>query len=233
MEGKEGYDSSNTLYSPDGRMYQVEYARQAINRGTITCGIVYKDGVLLLVDKKVRSHLIEPDSIEKLFQIDTHIGCSMSGLVADARVLVDEVRAMSQDERYYYGEIISLVELVKDLSSIVWTHASDGGGRPLGMGLLIGGMDRSGPHLFSTDPSGAYQELFAGAIGSKSDTVEEILKEKYKKNLKFKDALELLLACLKSIEETDGERNLELAKITSENGFERFSHTEIKKMRKA
>jgi len=119
MEGKEGYDSSNTMYSPDGRMYQVEYAREAIKRGTITCGMVYKDGVLLLVEKKIRSGLVEPDSIEKIFKIDTNIGCSMSGLVADARVLIDDVRAMSQDERYFYGEVISILELVKDLSSIV------------------------------------------------------------------------------------------------------------------
>jgi proteasome alpha subunit len=231
MEGKEGYDSSNTMYSPDGRMYQVEYARQAINRGTITCGIVYKDGVLLLVEKKIRSKLLEPDSIEKIFKIDKNIGCSMSGLVADARVLIDDVRAMSQDERYFYGEMISILELVKDLSSIVWHHSADGGSRPLGIGLLIGGFDRTGAHLFSTDPSGAYQEIYAGAIGSNSQAVEEYLENKYKENMNFKNGLNLLVSAINNVEE-DKTRHLELGRITKDNGFERFSNEDLEKLLK-
>jgi len=232
MEGKEGYDSSNTLYSPDGRMYQVEYARQAINRGTATCGIVYKDGILLLVEKKIRSHLIEPDSIEKIFKIDSHIGCSMSGLVADARVLIDEVRSLCQDERYVYGEMISILELVKDLSSILWEHSSDGGSRPMGIGLLIGGVDRSGHHLFSTDPSGAYQEIYAGAIGSHADAAEEYLSEHNNRNRTFKAALNTLVSAINNAEE-DKSRHLELARITKKSGFERFSDEELQKILKA
>lgn len=226
MEGKEGYDSSNTMYSPDGRMYQVEYARKAIDRGTLTCGLVYKDGVLLLVEKKIRSILLEPESIEKIFKIDTNIGCSMSGLVADARVLIDEVRSICQDERYFYGEFISLPELVKELSNIIWHYTFDGGTRPLGISLLIGGFDNTGAHLYSTDPSGAYQEVYAGAIGENSDNVEELLKEKYKPGLKFMGALDLLISAV-NLEDAEKSKHLELARINKKNGFQKFSQEDL------
>jgi proteasome alpha subunit len=225
MEGKEGYDSSNTMYSPDGRMYQVEYAREAIKRGTITCGIVYAEGILLLVEKKVTSTLVEPESIEKIFKIDEHIGCSMSGLVADARVLVDQVRDICQDEKYYYQTPITVGELVKEVSNIIWYYTFDGGTRPLGIGLLIGGLDQTGAHLYSSDPSGAYEKKSAGAIGEKSDEVEKILTEKYQENMSFKDAFGLLISSVKATNENK-EPFLEMAMITK-GGFKKLTSEEF------
>lgn len=214
------------MYSPDGRMYQVEYAREAIKRGTITCGIVYDEGILLLVEKKIASKLIESESIEKIFKIDGHVGCSMSGLVADARVIVEEVRERCQEEKFYYSHPIDMGELIKEISNMIWYYTFDGGGRPIGVGMLIGGIDKSGPHLYSTDPSGAYEEKYAGAIGEKADQVEKILEEKYKEKLTFQEALSMMVNAISATNENKTPF-LEMAKITKDQGFHKMSQDEL------
>lgn len=229
MEGKEGYDSSVTMYSPDGRMYQVEYAREAIKRGITTCGLVYKDGVLLLVEKKIRSKLLDPKSIEKIFKIDRYIGCSMSGLVADARVLVDDVRSICQDEKYFYGEYIRMSELVKKVSNMIWHQTYDGGTRPLGISLLIGGIDESGPHIYSTDPSGAFQELKAGALGEHASDVEQYMTDNYKPGLTFIQALDMLLKAMEQNRE-DKPTYLELCRVKMPDGVTIFGNEELQQI---
>ena len=102
------YDRAITVFSPDGRLFQVEYAREAVKRGTTTVALKFKTGVVLIVDKRITSHLIEPESIEKIFQIDNHIGCATSGLVADARVLIDRARLDAQINEITYNEKIQV-----------------------------------------------------------------------------------------------------------------------------
>src|SRR3972149_6608565 len=102
------YDRAITVFSPDGRLFQVEYARVAVTRGTTTVGLKFKDGVVLLADKKLQSKLTEPHSIEKIAQVDEHIGVATSGLVADARVLVDFARVVAQINKVTYDEKISV-----------------------------------------------------------------------------------------------------------------------------
>jgi len=109
------YDRAITVFSPDGRLFQVEYAREAVKRGTTTVGLKYKEGVILIVDKRITSRLVEPSSIEKIFQIDDHIGCATSGLVADARVLVDRARVDAQINEITYNQKIEVKTLVKRL----------------------------------------------------------------------------------------------------------------------
>lgn len=107
------YDRGITVFSPDGRLFQVEYAREAVKKGTTTIGLKFKDGVILVIDRRISSKLVEPDSIEKIFDVDDHIGCATSGLVADARVLVDEARKIAQIHKVNYGENIGVEMLVK------------------------------------------------------------------------------------------------------------------------
>lgn len=104
MKPQMAYDRAITVFSPDGRLFQVEYAREAVKRGTTTVGLKFKDGVVLIVDRRITSKLVEPSSIEKIFAIDEHIGCATSGLVADARVLVDRARVEAQINRITYDE---------------------------------------------------------------------------------------------------------------------------------
>jgi len=150
------YDQAITVFSPDGRLFQVEYAREAVKRGTTTVGLKYKTGVVLIADKRIRSHLIKHESIEKIFQIDGHVGCSISGLVADARILVDKARIYSQIEKITYEGEILVKTLVKNICDFKHIHTQYGGVRPFGTALIIGGVDESGVQLFATDPSGAF-----------------------------------------------------------------------------
>ena len=152
-----GYDHGVSTFSPDGRLYQVEYARESVKRGTTTVGLVYKDGVVLIVDKRVQSKLVITDSIEKMYQIDNHVGITTSGLVADARQLVDRARVQCQINRMTYGDNIPVSTLVKKMCDYKQSFTQYGGARPFGTALLIAGFDDEGAHLFETDPSGAYQ----------------------------------------------------------------------------
>ena len=168
------YDRAITVFSPEGRLYQVEYAREAVKIGSTTIGIKFKDGVALIIDKKVRSRLIEPKSIEKIYIIDEHIGAASSGLMADARVLVDYARMTAQIEKVTYGEKIGVEPLVKKISDYVQQYTQYGGVRPFGTSLLVAGIDDTDVYLFETEPSGAFTGYKASCIGRGRETIMAI-----------------------------------------------------------
>jgi len=195
-----GYDRAITMFSPDGRLYQVEYAREAVKRGTTAVGIKCKTGVVLLVDKRVSSRLLEPSSIEKIFIIDEHIGVASSGLVGDARALVDRARVESQINRISYGEAIDVETLSKKLCDHMQTYTLFGGARPYGTALLLAGVDNTpeGPHyrLFETDPSGTLLEYLATGIGIGRQAVMKLFEDEYKEGISAEDAVLLGLKAL-------------------------------------
>ncbi len=199
-QGPAAYDRAITVFSPDGRLFQVEYAREAVKRGTTAVGITYDVGVLLAVDKNVSSKLIVPKSIEKIFQIDDHIGVATSGLVADARRLIEDARLRSQRHRLVYNEAVNVSTLTRDICDLKQAYTQYGGARPFGTALLIAGVNQ-GPHLFETDPSGAFTEFKAGAIGMGKRDVEKYLEESYKPGLKKDEAIDLALISLNSVSE--------------------------------
>ena len=125
--GQMAYDRGITVFSPDGRLFQVEYAREAVKKGTTTIGLKFKDGVILIVDKRVSSRLIEPDSIEKIYNIDEYIGCATSGLVADARILVDQARKDAQTHKITFNENIAVEMLVKKICDFKQNYTQYGG----------------------------------------------------------------------------------------------------------
>ncbi|AEH06261.1 archaeal proteasome endopeptidase complex subunit alpha [Methanothermococcus okinawensis] len=227
-----GYDRAITVFSPEGRLYQVEYAREAVRRGTTAIGIKCKDGVILAVDRRITSKLIEVCSIEKIFQIDDHIMAATSGLVADARVLIDRARVEAQINRITYGEPITVEALAKKICDIKQAYTQHGGARPFGLSLLIAGIDRHSSRLFETDPSGALIEYKATAIGSGRPAAMEILEEKYSEDLTLEGALELAIYTLGKT--TDGElkpENVDMAVIKSETKtVEKLPFEEIKKL---
>lgn len=177
------YDRAITVFSPDGRLFQVEYAREAVKRGTTTVGLKYDNGVVLIVDKRISSRLIEPNSIEKIFKIDDHIGCATSGLVADARSLIDRARIDAQINEITYDEKIQVKTLVKKICDFKQTYTQYGGVRPFGTALLVAGYDETGPRLFSTDPSGALMEYKASSEGSGRNGAMSYFEEHYKDGL--------------------------------------------------
>lgn len=196
MAPQMGYDRAITVFSPDGRLFQVEYPREAVKRGTTSVGIKASDGVVLLVDKRIASRLLEPQSTEKIFQIDDHIGAVTSGLVADARALVDRARVDAQINRVVYNEPIGVEVLAKKICDHKQTFTQYGGVRPYGTALLIGGVDDEGPHLFETDPSGALLMIKATGIGSGRNAVMEVLEEKYDENANIEKTIDLGLEAL-------------------------------------
>jgi len=223
------YDRAITVFSPDGRLFQVEYAREAVKRGTTTVGLKFQDGVVLIVDKRITSQLIEPGSIEKIFKLDDHVGCATSGLVADARVLVDRARTDAQMNRVTYDENIELETLVKKICDFKQTYTQYGGVRPFGTALLLAGRDSRGVHLYETDPSGALMSYKATAIGAGRSAVMESFESEYRESMTRDDAIALGLKAL--YRATEGKLNagaLEIGLVTKDAGFRKLSAEEIK-----
>ena len=218
--GHMAYDRAITVFSPDGRLFQVEYAREAVKRGTTTVGVKFKDGVVLIVDKRLSSKLIEPQSIEKIFKIDGHIGCATSGLVADARALVDRARTECQVNSFNYSEDLAVESLVKKLCDFKQSYTQYGGVRPFGTAMLIGGIDTSGPHLYETDPSGALMAYKAGGIGAGRNEVMEVFEKEYKDNMTQNQAISLGLKGLSAANENNLKADvIEIAVVNTSKGF--------------
>ncbi len=215
------YDRAITVFSPDGRLFQVEYAREAVKRGTTAIGVRTQDGVVLLVDKRVSSRLVVPTSIEKIFVLDQHVGCATSGLVADARSLVDRARVDAQMNRVTYDERIPVETLVKKICDFKQSYTQFGGARPFGTALLVAGIDDNGPHLFETDPSGALIEYHASAVGSGRTLAMEFLEKHYEGDLSIQAGVELGLKALHAA--TEGQLNAAALEIATVDGDEHFA----------
>jgi len=196
-----GYDRAITVFSPDGRLFQVEYAREAVKRGTTAVGIKARNGVALLVDKRLTSRLLEGGSVEKIFQIDDHIGAATSGLVADARILIDRGRIEAQINKIVYDEPIDVETLAKKICDFKQQYTQLGGLRPFGTALLIAGVYNGKNYLFETDPSGALLEYKATAIGSGRSVVTELLEQQYQEDIHLEDAVVLGLEALYKVTE--------------------------------
>ena len=206
-----GYDRAITVFSPDGRLYQVEYAREAVKRGTTAVGIKAKDGVVLIVDKRVSSKLLEASSIEKIFKIDEHIGVASSGLVGDARALVDRARIECQINRVSYDEPIEVEALSKKICDHMQSLTQYGGIRPYGTALLIAGVSDGEVRLFETDPSGTLLEYKATGIGIGRPAAMKVFEEEYTPETEIKDAIPLGLKALHSA--TEGKFDVDQVEI--------------------
>ena len=228
--GHMAYDRAITVFSPDGRLFQVEYAREAVKRGTTTVGVKFKDGVVLIVDKRLSSKLIEPKSIEKIFKIDSHIGCATSGLVADARALVDRARIECQVNTFNYSEDLAVESLVKKICDFKQSYTQYGGVRPFGTAMLMAGIDASGPHLYETDPSGAMMAYKAGGIGAGRNEVMEVFEKDFKDNMTQTQAVNLGLKALSAANENNLKSEVvEIAVINPEKEFHTLNSEEVGK----
>ena len=226
--GQMAYDRGITVFSPDGRLFQVEYAREAVKKGTTTIGLKFKDGVVLIVDKRVSSRLVEPRSIEKIYNIDEFIGCETSGLVADARILVDQARKDAQVHKITYGENITVEALVKKICDFKQNYTQYGGVRPFGTALLMAGVDDLGCHLFETDPSGALVAYKAGSIGSGRPVVMDMFEKEFKDNMSYEDAVSLgLKALAAAIEDKLTAETIEVGVVEKEKAFRRLDDKEL------
>ena len=230
----QAYDRASTVFSPDGRLFQVEYAKEAVRRGATAIGIVCSDGVALVAYKNAGSSLLVPESMKKVFEIDTHIAATASGLIADARRLVDISRLEAQRHRMAYAESISLEAMAKELCDLMQVYTQYGGVRPFGVTLLVAGVDDK-PRLYEAEPSGALTGYKACAIGSGRKEVEEFFEKEYKESLGLDAGISLALKALRK----SGDLKLEAVNVeiaicpTKTKTFEVLTTKEVDKHLKA
>jgi proteasome alpha subunit len=219
MFGGQGrtYDRALTVFSPEGRLFQVEYALEAVRRGTLAVAIKSKDDVCLVAQIKVASKLMDADSIDKIFQIDEHIGVAIAGLHADSRALINYARVQAQSFRLTYDEPVRLNMLAKTIADLKQQFTQFGGVRPWGCAFFLIGIDASGTHIYTTSPSGIYRPFKAFAIGSGEATAREYLIENYKPDLPLEGIVSLALKALKeAIDEEATKENIRVAYIKGE-----------------
>lgn len=225
QDDRQAYDRGTSLFSPDGRLYQVEYAREAVKRGGASVGVRAVDGVALAAERRVRSSLLEPRSIEKLHKIDEHNGVASAGHVADARQLVEQTRQAAQVEQLRYEQPITPEQLTNEVSEHIQEYTQAGHTRPFGAALLVGGYVDGKPQLFETDPSGTPYEWQATAIGGSSDEIENTLETEYDPEMGIDAAYSLAVSVLTDEEDSDPE-NVAVA-VIDEDGYRTLERDEI------
>ena len=196
----QAYDMAITVFSPDGRLFQVEYAKEAVKRGATAIGICEKDGVALVAFKSIHSKLVMQESLKKVFDIDSHIAVTASGLIADARRLVEVARVDAQRHRITYNEAPRVETISRSVCDLMQVYTQYGGIRPFGVSLLIAGVDDE-PHLFEAEPSGAMTAYKADSIGASKKEVDELLEKEYKDHLKIDEAVQIAVEALKKTQE--------------------------------
>ncbi|MDH3395234.1 MAG: archaeal proteasome endopeptidase complex subunit alpha [Nitrosopumilus sp.] len=219
LPAQQGYDRAITVFSPDGRLYQVEYAIETVRRGTIAVGVKCKDGIIIAVEEKPRKLQIS-NTAQKIFQIDDHVGVAAAGYIPDARSQVDNARFFSQSNRMIYDEPVEVETIAKHLADQCQQYTQYAGVRPYGVALILGGVVNGTSQLYLTDPSGTYISYDAIAIGSGSDQVTDFLEKTYKSDLSLDEAAILATAGIYlSSEDKEGTNHIRMAHIKKDTGL--------------
>lgn len=194
-----GYDRAITMFSPDGRLLQVEYAKKTVKQGSTAIGMICKDGALLVSDKRIVDPLVVPESIEKIWQIDEHIGATAAGILSDARLLIERAQVKAQQHRVTFDAPIDTAAIVKDICDLKQLCTQSGGLRPFGVSILLIGVDSKGAKLFETDPTGIFFEYYATVIGEGETEIEKIFHKEYSKELTIEEGLVLAIKSMKKV----------------------------------
>jgi proteasome alpha subunit len=204
-----GYDRAATMFSPDGHLLQVEYAEKTVRLGSASIGLVCKDGVLIVADKRIRDKLLAAESTNKILEIDSHVIASSAGILADARILIDQAQLLAQQNRITYDSPIEPISIIRMIADKKQVYTQYGGARPFGVSLMVGGVNKKKPHLYSSDVTGNYFAYKANAIGENDEKIKEILRSDYKEGMDIEDGLKF---CLKIFKEILG-KNFDLARF--------------------
>jgi len=194
-----GYDRAATMFSPDGHLLQVEYAEKTVRLGSSSIGLVCKDGVVIVADRRIRDKLIAPESANKIYEIDEHIVATAAGILADARILVDHAQVLSQQNRITFDSPIEPISVIRSLADKKQMFTQYGGARPFGVALLIGGVSKGKAHLYTSDVTGNYFAYKANAIGENDEKVKEILRKDYEENMTIDEGIKFCMKIFKEI----------------------------------
>ena len=225
------YDGAITIFSPEGRIYQVEYALELVKRGSPIAGVRGEEGVVLAAMEPQQSKLAAPGNSKKIYKIDDHVGVAVSGLSPDARVLIKQARYIAQGNRMTYDEPVDIEDLTSGVGDLLQRYTQNAGVRPFGVSLLFGGVDDYRVSLISTDPSGSYRGYKATAIGRNSEKARKVLQDQYRDEIKLDESIGLAVEAIKeAAEETLTPENLNIATIpVSTHQFTSLSDEEVKK----
>ncbi len=223
-----GYDRAITVFSPDGKLYQVEYAAENVRKGWTTVALKTDNVGVLVAEKRRISSLIDMNSIAKIFMVDSHMGASFAGLAADGRILIDYARREALNYRFVYDEPADVEYVVKSVCDVKQLYTQHAGVRPFGVSLIFLGKDRRGIHVYKTEINGYYFAYLALAVGSGEQPAMEYLEKNYRKDISKKDTIELALKALRAAtEEGLAPELIEIGVVTLEEGvFRKLSYEE-------
>ncbi len=229
-----GYDRAATMFSPDGHLLQVEYAEKIIRLGSASIGIVCKDGVLIVSDKRIRDKLIAPESTHKIMEVDSHVIAASAGMVADARVLIDQAQILAQQNRVTYDSPIEPISIIRMIADRKQQFTQYGGARPYGVALLIGGVYKGKGSLFTSDVTGNFFSYRANAIGENDERIKEILRSELKEGISIDEGIRFSMKIFKEILGKNFEvERFEAAYIKNESkGIARLHGEDLKKFSK-
>jgi proteasome alpha subunit len=194
-----GYDRAATMFSPDGHLLQVEYAEKTVRLGSSSIGLVCKDGVVIIADRRIRDKLIAPESANKIFEIDEHIVATAAGLFSDARMLVDQAQVLAQQNRITYGSAIEPISIIRLIADKMQMFTQYGGARPFGVAILLGGVSKGEAHLYTSDVTGNFFAYRANAIGENDEKIREILRSDFKDDMTIEDGIKFALKIFKDL----------------------------------
>ncbi len=224
----QAYDRG-VMFSPDGRLFQVEYAKEAVRRGATSVGLVAEDGVVLIAHKNVMEPLAVPSTIQKIFRVDSYIGATYSGLVSDGLHVINLMRGKTQTHRMIYSETESVETIAREISEEMQMATQYGGIRPYAISLLIGGIDKT-PKLFEIEPGASYLGYKADAIGSGKKVAEDMLIKNWKEDMSVDECINLGTSIIKKLHEGKlTESNVDISTIRKDVGFEIFNAEKVAK----
>ena len=225
------YDEAITIFSPEGRIYQVEYALELVKRGAPVAGVVTKEGVVLAAVEVLRSSLEDPRFSKKIYELDDHVATAISGNSPDARVLVREARLVCQGHRLTYDEPIGIESLTSSLGDLLQQYTQNAGVRPFGVSMIVGGVDVTGCRMLSLDPSGSYRGYKATALGMNNEKARELLEKKYRQDMTLDEAIRLSVETIRTAYQNEVKaENINVSVITTASkAFRKLENEEIRK----
>lgn len=229
-----GYDRAATMFSPDGHLLQVEYAEKTVRLGSSSIGLVCKDGVVVIADRRIRDKLVAPESMNKIYEVDEHIVASASGILSDARVLIERAQIIAQQNRVTYDSPVEPISIIKAIADQKQLFTQYGGARPFGVAFLVGGVHKGEAHLYTSDMTGHFLAYRANAIGENDEKIKEILRKDFKDEMTIEEGIKFAMKIFKeTLEKNFDIQRFDIGFIKNDEGKLRRLHgDELKKFAK-